>query len=141
MKKPSCIGCVALGAAGGRLLCGFLEEALLPARGPRGQGGCGQDSACPSPWLSSLHVPAVSPLSPSFSKLRGEPHLSLRCPAALEGGGEMGRNGSEVEGTRVRDCSWGKGLLSPASRDDSQVAAQPRQAGVPASAHLPPASR
>ena len=53
----------------------------------------------------------------------------------------MGRNGSEVEGTRVRDCSWGKGLLSPASRDDDQVAAQPRQAGVPASAHLPAAFR
>lgn len=51
----------------------------------------------------------------------------------------MGRNGSEVEEAELRDCSWGKGLPSPASWDDGQVAAQPRQAGVPASAHLPPA--
>ena len=53
----------------------------------------------------------------------------------------MRRQGSEEEGARVRDCSWGKGLLSPASWDNGQVAAQPKQAGVPASAHLPPASR
>lgn len=135
------MGCIAPGAAGGRPLCGFLGEAQLPAWGPRGQGGCGQDSACPSPRLSSLHLPALSPLSPSFTKLRGEPRLSLRCPAPLVGGGQMRRQGSEEEGARVRDCSWGKGLLSPASWDNGQVAAQPKQAGVPASAHLPPASR
>lgn len=135
------MGCIAPGAAGGRLLCGFLGEARLPAWGPRGRGGCGQDSACPSPWLSSLHLPALSPLSPSFTKVRGEPRLSLRCPAPLVGGGQMRRHGSEVEGARVRDCSRGKGLLSPASWDNGQVAAQPKQAGVPASAHLPPASR
>lgn len=137
-RSPSAWATSAGGAAGGRLLCAFLGEVRLPAQGPRGQGRCGQDSARPSPRLSSLHLPALFPSLPIIDKIKGRTASEPAVPCSSggreanggkweQGGGSRAqrlllREGAAVSsipgqrpGSSTAQAGWGTSLCPPAS--------------------------
>lgn len=142
-RTPLCAGC---GAPGDRRKPApappAVGEAPLPAQGPSGRGGCGQDAARPSPRLSSCTSPPSPPLSPSFKRLYRELSLSPGRPQLwwegreqrAVGGGWRREEGQALclgeVGRGAGPCGEGgsHGLHPQRPCDSDQRVLQPRQA-------------
>lgn len=119
-----------------------MGEAPLPAQGPSGRGGCGQDAARASPRLSSCTSPPSPPLSPSFKRLYRELSLSPGRPQLwwegreqrAVGGGWRREEGQALclgeVGRGAGPCGEGgsHGLHPQRPCDSDQRVLQPRQA-------------